>query len=74
MRRRYSDFVWLKQELERDSKILVPPLPSKAYMRQIAFWSNDDGIFNEQFIEQRRKELERFINKYAAAPIARRRR
>ena len=31
VRRRYSDFEWLRGELERDSKIVVPPLPSKAW-------------------------------------------
>lgn len=29
VRRRYSDFEWLRSELERDSKIVVPPLPGK---------------------------------------------
>jgi sorting nexin-3/12 len=29
VRRRYSDFEWLRNELERDSKIVVPPLPGE---------------------------------------------
>merc|ERR1712107_829715 len=37
VRRRYSDFEWLKNELERDSKIVVPPLPSKALKRQMPY-------------------------------------
>ncbi|VDL77493.1 unnamed protein product [Nippostrongylus brasiliensis] len=62
VRRRYSDFDWLRGELERDSKIVVPPLPSKSLKRQLPFRS-DDGIFEEEFIENRRKGLEVFINK-----------
>lgn len=91
MRRRYSDFEWLRNELERDSKvsiifnafthtlllldnfkhrnfniflfqIVVPPLPGKAWKRQMPF-RGDDGIFEEDFIEDRRKGLEVFVNK-----------
>lgn len=63
VRRRYSDFEWLRNELERDSKIVVPPLPGKAWRRQMPF-RGDNGIFEEDFIEERRKGLEVFINKY----------
>ncbi|CAF1119267.1 unnamed protein product [Rotaria sordida] len=71
VRRRYSDFDWLRKELERDSKILVPPLPGKAWERQIpAFLRNNDGIFDDDFIEDRRKGLEEFINKIAGHPLA----
>ncbi|MBN3288372.1 SNX12 protein, partial [Polyodon spathula] len=63
VRRRYSDFEWLKNELERDSKIVVPPLPGKALKRQLPF-RGDEGIFEESFIEERRVGLEQFINKY----------
>jgi len=69
VRRRYSDFEWLRNELERDSKIVVPPLPSKAWKRQMPF-RNDEGIFEEQFIEDRRKGLETFVNKIAGHPLA----
>nr|CDJ90550.1 Phox domain containing protein [Haemonchus contortus] len=69
VRRRYSDFDWLRGELERDSKIVVPPLPSKSLKRQLPFRS-DDGIFEEEFIENRRKGLEIFINKVAGHPLA----
>ncbi|XP_054694979.1 sorting nexin-12 isoform X2 [Grus americana] len=62
VRRRYSDFEWLKNELERDSKIVVPPLPGKALKRQLPF-RGDEGIFEESFIEERRQGLEQFINK-----------
>ncbi|CAI4225270.1 unnamed protein product [Auanema sp. JU1783] len=69
VRRRYSDFEWLRGELERDSKIVVPPLPGKSLKRQMPFRS-DDGIFEEEFIERRRKALEVFINKVAGHPLA----
>ncbi|UJR37411.1 hypothetical protein I4U23_030115 [Adineta vaga] len=71
VRRRYSDFEWLRKELERDSKIVVPPLPSKAWKRQMpAFFRRDDGIFEDEFIDERRKGLEQFINKVAGHPLA----
>uniref|UniRef100_A0A6G1SNM3 Sorting nexin-3 n=1 Tax=Aceria tosichella TaxID=561515 RepID=A0A6G1SNM3_9ACAR len=69
VRRRYSDFEWLRNELERDSKIVVPPLPGKAWKRQVPFRS-DDGLFEDGFIEDRRKGLETFINKVAGHPLA----
>ncbi|XP_067903358.1 sorting nexin-12 isoform X1 [Heterodontus francisci] len=69
VRRRYSDFEWLKSELERDSKIVVPPLPGKALKRQLPF-RMDEGIFEESFIEERRVGLEQFINKIAGHPLA----
>merc|ERR1712226_88470 len=68
VRRRYSEFEWLKQELERDIKILVPPLPGKAIGRQLPF-RNDQGIFAESFIEDRRQQLEAFLNRVAGHPL-----
>jgi len=69
VRRRYSDFEWLRNELERDSKIMVPPLPGKALKKQLPFRS-DDGIYEEEFIDERRRGLEVFINKVAGHPLA----
>lgn len=69
VRRRYSDFEWLRSELERDSKIVVPPLPGKAFKRQLPF-RGDDGIFEDEFIDERKKGLEAFINKVAGHPLA----
>jgi hypothetical protein len=43
-------------------QIVVPPLPSKALKRQLPFRS-DDGIYEETFIEERRSNLEAFVNK-----------
>ncbi|EMP38030.1 Sorting nexin-3 [Chelonia mydas] len=61
VRRRYSDFEWLRSELERESKVVVPPLPGKALFRQLPF-RGDDGIFDDSFIEERKQGLEQFIN------------
>eukprot|EP01135_Chromosphaera_perkinsii_P012237 Nk52_evm8s2622 gene=Nk52_evmTU8s2622 len=70
VRRRYRDFEFLKTELERDSKIVVPPLPGKAITRQINPFKKHDGIFESEFIEERREGLELFINKIAGHPLA----
>ena len=43
-------------------QIVVPALPSKAWARQLPFRA-DDGLFAEDFIEERRHGLENFINK-----------
>lgn len=43
-------------------QIVVPQLPGKAWKRQMPF-RGDDGIFEEDFIEDRRKGLETFVNK-----------
>lgn len=44
--------------------MFVPSLPSKAWKRQIpSFLRGDDGIFEDEFIEERREGLEEFINK-----------
>ncbi|XP_033119516.1 sorting nexin-12-like [Anneissia japonica] len=69
VRRRYSDFEWLRTELERDSKIVVPPLPGKAWKRQMPFRS-DDGIYEDDFIEERRQGLEAFVNRVSGHPLA----
>ena len=45
VRRRFSDFEWLRNELERDSKIVVPALPSKAIKRQLPFRGDDGDSF-----------------------------
>ncbi|EDQ84339.1 uncharacterized protein MONBRDRAFT_39315 [Monosiga brevicollis MX1] len=70
VRRRYSDFDWLRAELERDSKIMLPPLPPKALSRQMPWVSEEKGIFAQEFIEERCTGLESFINKIAGHPLA----
>lgn len=44
--------------------------PGKAWKRQIPLLRADDGIFEEAFVEERRKGLEAFINKVAGHPLA----
>lgn len=41
---------------------MVPKLPGKAWKRQLPF-RGDKGIFDEEFIEERRASLEEFLNK-----------
>lgn len=68
-RRRYSDFVWLRNEIERDVSIVIPPLPPKAYFKQLPFLNSDEGIFDPDFIDDRRLGLEEFINHVAGHPL-----
>ena len=49
---------WLRDELARTVQIFMPPLPSKAYVKQLPFLTNDDGIFEPEFVEERRLGLE----------------
>nr|XP_025870716.1 sorting nexin-3-like [Vulpes vulpes] len=54
------------------SKVVVPPLPGKAFLRQLPF-RGDDGIFDDNFIEERKQGgqgLEQFINKVAGHTLA----
>merc|ERR1712117_759232 len=68
-RRRYSDFVWLRTEIKRAVQIYVPQLPEKAFLKQVPLLNQDDGIFEEDFIEDRRRGLEDFINVLAGHPL-----
>jgi len=55
--RRFSDFSWLYQQLYANYKgILIPPLPEKAIM----------GRFSGEFINERKRGLEQFLNRIAA--------
>jgi len=55
--RRYSDFNWLREQLAENNKgYLIPPLPEKAVLNR----------FNAEFVEYRRKELERFLQRVVA--------
>ena len=61
VRRRFSDFEWLRTNIEQKLKIAPPPLPDKAWKRQIPFMK--DTLFDDQFVEDRRRALDHFINK-----------
>lgn len=47
-----------------------PTNTGKAWKRQLPFLRNDDGLFEDDFIEDRRKGLETFVNKVAGHPLA----
>lgn len=52
VRRRYSDFEWFRDVLEREStRVNIPPLPGKVFTNRFA----------DEVIEQRREGLERFL-------------
>ncbi|XP_065060239.1 sorting nexin-10A-like [Rhopilema esculentum] len=54
VRRRYSDFVWLRDRLAKDLMISAPPsLPGRRLF----------GRFNTDFIKQRQRKLQDFLNK-----------
>ncbi|XP_012553662.2 uncharacterized protein LOC100206094 isoform X1 [Hydra vulgaris] len=51
VRRRYSDFVWLRSRLIKDTQTEAPRLPGKRLF----------GRFHKDFIKQRQKQLKDFI-------------
>ncbi|KDQ61732.1 hypothetical protein JAAARDRAFT_123601, partial [Jaapia argillacea MUCL 33604] len=54
--RRYSDFLWLYSQLSANNPgVVVPPVPEK----------NPFGRFDSQFVQTRRVQLEKCINKMA---------
>ncbi|RKP12700.1 hypothetical protein BJ684DRAFT_16841 [Piptocephalis cylindrospora] len=60
--RRFSQFTWLHSRLAtKFSALILPSLPEKQF----------SGRFNEEFIERRRRALERYINRVARHPIIR---
>lgn len=55
--RRYSDFTWLAQELSKEFPgVIVPPLPEKLTV----------GRFGEEFVDSRRRGLEKFLQRIAS--------
>ncbi|KAJ1647232.1 Sorting nexin-3 [Coemansia asiatica] len=60
VRRRYSDFEWFRDMLERETtKVNIPPLPGKVFTNR----------FSEEVVEQRREGLERFLQIVAGHPL-----
>ncbi|KAF9084565.1 hypothetical protein BGX29_007669 [Mortierella sp. GBA35] len=60
--RRYSQFEWLYEHLvNKFGAIIFPPLPEKQY----------SGRFSDEFIEKRRRALERFLNRLVRHPVLR---
>jgi len=57
--RRYSDFLWLRAQLGKAfSALWIPPLPPKKMFNR----------FDVDFVESRRKDLERFLNRVEEIP------
>ncbi|KAM6900454.1 sorting nexin-7 [Xenentodon cancila] len=64
VRRRYQDFLWLRNRLEENyPTLIVHPLPEKFVMKGMV------ERFSDDFIETRRKALHRFLNKISEHPI-----
>jgi len=62
VRRRYSDFVWLRNQLAvNNPEIIVPPIPPKMSEKFMA-------RFKDEFLEKRRKALELFLNRVSLHP------
>ena len=58
--RRYSDFEWLANILAHDHPgVIIPAMPEKQTV----------GRFSPEFVEARRRGLERFMWKVAAHPV-----
>ncbi|KAI9009582.1 Sorting nexin-3 [Gaertneriomyces sp. JEL0708] len=61
VRRRFSDFEWFRDALEREStRVNLPHLPPKVYF---------SNRFSDEVIEQRRQGLERFLQSVAGHPL-----
>ncbi|KAF9347925.1 intercellular trafficking and secretion [Mortierella sp. AD094] len=68
VRRRFQDFAWLHNVLNRDFPAAVlPPLPDKHRLRYVR-----GDRFNPEFVEKRRASLERFLRKIAVHPVLQR--
>ncbi|EGV66488.1 Sorting nexin-3 [Yamadazyma tenuis] len=62
VRRRYSDFVRLKQILETEtSRVVIPSLPGKILL--------NSNKFNDLNIEKRRQGLEKFLSIVSGHPL-----
>ncbi|ODV94641.1 hypothetical protein PACTADRAFT_59033 [Pachysolen tannophilus NRRL Y-2460] len=66
VRRRYSDFDSFRKILELESsRVVIPRLPEKS-INFLSFHSNN---FDDEFIEERRKGLEKFLIVVAGHPL-----
>ncbi|KAI8613996.1 sorting nexin-3, partial [Chytriomyces sp. MP71] len=60
VRRRYSDFEWFREALERETtKVNIPALPGKVFTNR----------FSDEVIESRRAGLERFLQIVTGHPL-----
>ncbi|XP_030049634.1 sorting nexin-30 [Microcaecilia unicolor] len=64
VRRRYQDFDWLRIKLEDSQPThLIPPLPEKFVVKGVV------DRFSEEFVETRRKALDKFLKRIADHPV-----
>ncbi|XP_078070197.1 sorting nexin-30 isoform X2 [Mustelus asterias] len=64
VRRRYQDFDWLRSKLEESQPThLIPPLPEKFVVKGVV------DRFSEDFVETRRKALDKFLKRIADHPV-----
>eukprot|EP01111_Echinosteliopsis_oligospora_P014454 TRINITY_DN5451_c0_g1_i1.p1 TRINITY_DN5451_c0_g1~~TRINITY_DN5451_c0_g1_i1.p1 ORF type:complete len:522 (+),score=179.01 TRINITY_DN5451_c0_g1_i1:141-1706(+) len=71
--RRYNDFLWFYGQLRANNKgVLIPPLPEK-HDASSAVMNRISGDFDAEFIETRRRGLEKFLNRVAHHRILHRR-
>ncbi|KAK6302029.1 hypothetical protein J4Q44_G00280820 [Coregonus suidteri] len=60
VRRRYSEFVWLKKRMQKNTGLVpVPDLPSKSFF----------SLSGEDFLEKRRKGLQSFLDKVCSMTV-----
>ncbi|XP_029620116.1 nestin isoform X1 [Salmo trutta] len=60
VRRRYSEFVWLKKRMQKNTGLVpVPDLPSKSFF----------SFSGEDFLEKRRKGLQSFLDKVCSMTV-----
>ncbi|KAK7492932.1 hypothetical protein BaRGS_00015879 [Batillaria attramentaria] len=63
VRRRYNDFLWLRQRLEDGYPThLVPPLPEKHSLKRL-------DRFSSEFLRVRQKALQKFLTRVADHPV-----
>ncbi|XP_005382988.1 PREDICTED: sorting nexin-30 [Chinchilla lanigera] len=64
VRRRYQDFDWLRSKLEESQPThLIPPLPEKFVVKGVV------DRFSEEFVETRRKALDKFLKRITDHPV-----
>ncbi|XP_048255712.1 sorting nexin-30-like [Haliotis rufescens] len=63
VRRRYNDFLWLRQRLEENYQThLVPPLPEKHTLKRM-------DRFSPEFLRVRQAALQKFLTRLADHPV-----
>ncbi|XP_070562897.1 sorting nexin-30-like isoform X4 [Ptychodera flava] len=63
VRRRYQDFLWLRNKLEETQPThLIPPLPEKHSLRRF-------DHFSPEFLKTRQKALNKFLTRIADHPV-----